>query len=838
VLIGALVLSVVLAGTSADTATAQVAPCSVTWNRADLSTTTPEHPLEVDAGSVIVVRARGETGAAEPDIRLKYGPIEWPIATAQVSGGVATASIPIDQYSQYGVGLYQVVVTAGGCTGTAWVNVGGRSPFTTVAGVAAAVVLGLGLLLLLWGLFAGGKLGRGFIGGALAGLGALVLSQQLGIFGMTTRGLIVWTGAPGLTGAAINGVLKLAGRAAARAEAPPGEVRAEFPDAGDGSARTEGAARGEAGGAEPPRGYTRAEPTESFDRAELGLPPEPPKPPGRRISAKVYEGGSDIAQEGPLAPLTSHQVAVWIGPSRPGVVSADRELDESLLPKDRQPHTLRIVFQEIGALGMAQTGTIVLPPSGDSDSHRFSFITGSGGTYRARTIVSYRNRVLQTALFEAEVADGRDLGSQPPLRITVETNARPSMTDLDERAAFDLAFVVNHDDAGQGRVTVVHDGAPSTFETGPFEETVTWFEHTLSKLAESPDRYSSLTSDGTVRLLRDLAIRGRDLFTHLLDWRVSDAVLHPKHNRVQLIPGRPNAFFPLEFVYDKSLPSDGASLCANAKEALAAGQCLEACPPGGDQHAVVCPLGFWCLSRVIERQPFLPGKVPSPNESQLLAEPVKGRDSLQLFAGALYAASDRVDAVKQGSVGLVSEALGRALHRDVTPVKRWTEWRQDISTASPTTLVVVCHTEEKRSAGEPVLQFEIGAPDAHEWLGVNEIEREDVLGPGGIPPLVLLIGCSTGVQRVEFQDSVAAFMRSGASIVVSTLATVLGEYAAEVTAALIEELGVLAKDPDMSFGDALLHVRRRMLANDVPMVLSLTAFGDAEWRLAEGGGVG
>jgi hypothetical protein len=512
-----------------------------------------------------------------------------------------------------------------------------------VAGVAAAVVLGLGFILLLWGLLAGGKLGRGFIGGALAGLGALVLSQQLGIFGMTTKGLIVWTGAPGLTGAAINGVLKIAGRAAAPAEAPPGEVQPEV---------RVGSSRGWASRPKDTRAYTRAKPPDRPDEAgaEVTEVPEPPRPPGRRISARVYESGSDGPQEGPLAPLTSHEVAIWIGPSRPGVVSADRELDERLLPKDRRPHTLRIVFQEIGALGLAQTGTIVLPPSGDSDSQRFSFITGSRGTYRARTIVSYRNRVLQTALFEAEVADGRDLGSAPPVRITVETNARPSMTGLDERAAFDLAFVVNHDDAGEGRVTVVHDGDPSTFETGPFEQTVTWFEHTLSKLAESPDRYSSLTSDGTVRLLRDLAIRGRDLFTHLLDWRVSDAVLHPKHNRVQLIPGRPNAFFPLEFVYDKSLPSDGASLCANAKEALAAGKCLDACPPGGDQRAVVCPLGFWCLSRVIERQPFLPGRIPSPNESQLLAEPVKGRDSLKLFAGALYAASDRVDAVKQGSV--------------------------------------------------------------------------------------------------------------------------------------------------------------------------------------------
>jgi hypothetical protein len=42
---------------------------------------------------------------------------------------------------------------------------------------------------------------------------------------------------------------------------------------------------------------------------------------------------------------------------------------------------------------------------------------------------------------------------------------------------------------------------------------------------------------------------------------------------------------------------------------------------------------------------------------------------------------------------------------------------------------------------------------------------------------------------------------------------------------------VAARDPAATFGEAMLEVRRRMLADNIFMALALAAFGDADWRL-------
>lgn len=65
----------------------------------------------------------------------------------------------------------------------------------------------------------------------------------------------------------------------------------------------------------------------------------------------------------------------------------------------------------------------------------------------------------------------------------------------------------------------------------------------------------------------------------------------------------------------------------------------------------------------------------------------------------------------------------------------------------------------------------------------------------------------------------------------STLATILGAHAAQVTSELIERLAQPAR-AQATFGDALLGTRRELLAQDLPMVLALVAFGDADWRIA------
>jgi hypothetical protein len=98
-------------------------------------------------------------------------------------------------------------------------------------------------------------------------------------------------------------------------------------------------------------------------------------------------------------------------------------------------------------------------------------------------------------------------------------------------------------------------------------------------------------------------------------------------------------------------------------------------------------------------------------------------------------------------------------------------------------------------------------------------------------PIVLLIGCQTAVTRIDLESFVIAFQDAGAAIVVSTIASVLGRHAGPAAAAICEELERGMTEPDATFGAAMLAVRRRLLAEGSPMVLGLTSYGDADWRL-------
>jgi hypothetical protein len=96
--------------------------------------------------------------------------------------------------------------------------------------------------------------------------------------------------------------------------------------------------------------------------------------------------------------------------------------------------------------------------------------------------------------------------------------------------------------------------------------------------------------------------------------------------------------------------------------------------------------------------------------------------------------------------------------------------------------------------------------------------------------VVVLLGCDTAHTEIPYQGMVREFRGSGARVVVSTVNAILGRHAVPVAKELLEILksGSVA---DRSMGDALRELRRRALADGYPMVLSVVAFGDADWVL-------
>ena len=107
-------------------------------------------------------------------------------------------------------GLYHVVVTSDNpacLPSVGWVRIVGAGPFDSipgkVGGVLALVGIGVLLLALRSALAGGGGRRVGFIGGALVGLGALIVAQQAGAAAIDARSAVIWTALPATVGAAV-----------------------------------------------------------------------------------------------------------------------------------------------------------------------------------------------------------------------------------------------------------------------------------------------------------------------------------------------------------------------------------------------------------------------------------------------------------------------------------------------------------------------------------------------------------------------------------------------------------------------------------------------------------
>jgi hypothetical protein len=242
----------------------------------------------------------------------------------------------------------------------------------------------------------------------------------------------------------------------------------------------------------------------------------------------------------------------------------------------------------------------------------------------------------------------------------------------------------------------------------------------------------------------------------------------------------------------------------------------------------IFPLAFWGMQRVIERHMYSKntGKVTGASAFAVVSEPTKLRPSLDLFKGAQVAGSQRVDkAVKKGLESICS-VVGKAINAKLKPIATWEDWKKGIK-SGPSLLLLVVHTEESENSGIP--RMEIGTEN---WLVSSQLEEEHIIKDGGDPPLVLLIGCETGVTDREFANFVTRMRQKRAAIVVATGAKVHSIHAVPVAREFIKRMQSASKKTGASFGDVMLSVRREMLAAGIPMVLTLTAYGDADWRLA------
>lgn len=581
------------------------------------------------------------------------------------------------------------------------------------------------------------------------------------------------------------------------------------------------------------RAGSRGTPVEASAPEPSGAEPpeEPPIPPtsgevteARRVRAELWHGGS--VRRTFVAGATN-AIRCWIGlPASDDAATADRVIPAIALP----PQGIDLSV-ELRWAGEPASDTIHLPAdrTASSTACDLHLDVPEGATeVVAELMFRYRGRCFEAVAVQASALPvGQPESPEDSalsLRTRLEHRRVIALPDAEPCTAT-LVF-----GAGGTRLGTYLGGGGRTYELPTPARARDALSAQLFAAQQSLVRRSADVRDGRqvlntgdedVRvLIRDLARFGAGLFTQLRQQGLSDP-----GSRLQVLTLDPESLVPLEFVYDRGNPDSGARLCAGWAELADlpadASEC-PACGPPPDEPplhtAVVCPLGFWSLSRVIERL--------DPTIAEGGSMPLPGRRSLPAIASVVFACTNQVPEEDQAAAW---EAI-RAHVPDAVLAHDWDEWSRDLG-ARPTLLVALAHHGE----GDFEDYLEIGAaglpPDvAH--LRRSQLGPAYVNPDGHDPgPILLLLGCRTGVESdLGYVELVREFERYRASIVLGTQDRILGRHAGPLAAELVSELTSVTEPAD--FGSVLRRVRRRMLGRGLLLGFGLVALGDAAWRLS------
>lgn len=558
---------------------------------------------------------------------------------------------------------------------------------------------------------------------------------------------------------------------------------------------------------------------------------------------KRLDGGPGADDPPALVGGVRHLMGVRIGPPEKGWDSPKNlvPFPYELLPPAKE-HRLRVVLSEPDHLEEPLVNEVVLPRSGPSSEAEFKLTPRAGlRAFRARIVVSHRNRILQTALLTGRVvADIKDAGPDDRIEFEVAV-VRPTLHDLEGRTAYNLALAVNHEADGEPRLLTLSDEHAVIRGLTQVQGKINAISACLSMIAQNAKAYSKgLKSPEAIMMLNVLADKGRALYDFLVRDQLVDR--YRAEGPIQIVNLTPDAYFPAEFIYDFATPKEDAGLCKKAKKAFEKLDFSSICT-GKDhespEYPVVCPFGFWGLKRVIERHACLPkGSEKIAGDFVLQAEPAEGRGSVELMGNTMLGVSSRVDEERAGEVKALFKKIKKISPIPVSLVPDWQNWPKQVESLGPSLIVSLPHAEEITHFEDTEYYLEIGGELKKARL-IGETAAHYVLPHEKAPaPVVLLLGCNTTVPRTPIESIVGHFRRAGAAIVVSTVSSVLGSHASKVAEQLVDAMFRETSESPRSVGELLRDVRRRCLGKGTLIALCVVAFGDADWQVhtAKNGG--
>lgn len=554
----------------------------------------------------------------------------------------------------------------------------------------------------------------------------------------------------------------------------------------------------------------------------------------RHVRARILHDGQT---RNTFVAGASNTIRCWIGlPEQDGAATADGSVPTVDIPKDGLPLTVEMCWGD-----QRDSTKTILPAarnarSGDCDLK--IEVPADERYVSAEIMFRYRGRSFEVVRIEAAaLAPGQTESPRDALRVRVQYGRREVIA-IDDAQPCSSTLVFGEDIPPGGmaasggeptlRVFDGNGGRNYRFKSpGKAIETLNAVLFSTEKslvrrLAATPGEEGMLdANDEEVRvLLRDMARFGAGLFNQLEQQGFTDP-----GDRIQLLSLEPDSVLPLEFVYDRGYPVEEARLCGGWLDALQAD--AKVCPVcGGDPpsadvrlHApTICPLGFWSLRKVVERL--------NPATAAGASAPRSGRRSLPPIDSAVFASSNKVpEDERTATWTTIHDSVGNAVL-----AHHWDEWHEAVK-QHPRLLVALPHHDEAGvedflEIGDESLGFDLAR------LRRGQI-RPDYVNPDGLEPgpILLLLGCRTGAEsELGYVQVVREFQKLKTSIVLGTLAQILGRHAAPLARELVTQL-VAVDDPEADFGTLMRRVRRHMLARGYLLALCLVVLGDAEWRL-------
>lgn len=602
-------------------------------------------------------------------------------------------------------------------------------------------------------------------------------------------------------------------------------------------------------------------------------PPECGPPPSttasRRFQLRFWADG--VERQRSLPPSSTVEIEALIGSNIVGH-AAPGPIDEGALHYEDEGAVIDVVLAVLeGGEASTSSQRLLLPRRGASDPVSFSVETLDAGTLRAIISFNHRGRQLQSVELTAALDDedqgelrlqwssvsrapgtlssrqGMDasldhrgdklIATQKPIEPTKEsTDAEPisiealaieteGLDQLMEKLDGVLAGLPGSSSVPQPGL----HGAPPTLVFDPVDSEP-------SKEGSSASTVNPLRSKATERALRDLATQGYFLYRKILARGANIVELRESFkniHRLQIVSAVQGDVLPIECCYDRNQPRPDAQICPGAERALETGSCTTGCGLDG-RH--ICPLGFWGLRMVIERQVRT---VSGEGDFVLSTTSDEALRRIHPLGATLFAASSLVDAVVANGRQSVADACQQFAARyqqTAQRVETWDDWEVQVDRLQPRLMVLLPHVEQPKPGDcgpTPPLVLEIGQQQRleldhlrkthvlHVPAGADEVTHE------GYGNVVLLLGCETSRQRT-YEQIIERFQMHGAKVIFATLNRIRGRHAAPLAVELLRWFGAR---PHQSVGESLLAFRRAMLLEGYPAVMGIVGFGDADWTV-------